>query len=135
MSTSLSSVTTVTAMALAAMLAAGCASQSPADRDSANTSTAAQPEVVSQTTPDATTDAALPSTQTAQYGDSTTADGTRAGTPTAAMVDNSSPQAAPATPMQNDANRWASANDTTLRTGDGSGYASERSLPPRADRN
>ena len=128
MSTKLNSTPTMTAMALAALLAAGCASQSTSDTASADNAAAGQSDVVSQTNPldqpaEGTTNVTLPSAQTAQtmpYSDTTTA----------------STASSTAQPMDSTmSGTTTDTTTTTTTTTDGTGYTAAQSLPPRADRN
>ncbi|MGQ3055431.1 MAG: hypothetical protein ACT6S0_26885 [Roseateles sp.] len=135
MSTRLNTTPTVIAVALAALLAAGCASQSTADNASADNAAAGQSDVVSQSNPldqpvERTTDVMLPSTQTAQtapYSDTTTA-ATATQPADSSMASTTTDTTTPAAPIPDDTNRWAPGSANT-------GYTTDQPLPPRRDRN
>lgn len=124
MSKQLKSASTPIALALAALLAAGCASQTPADNASANNSAAGQSDVVNQTHP--IDQPAVVATENTM------------------PVEQSVPYVAPAPVMQAQAPApvttiepapVASSTTTTTTTDSSTSYQAEQPLPPRADRN
>lgn len=124
MSTKLISAPSTIALALAALLATGCASQSPPDNARANNSASGQSDVVSQTNPIdqpavIATESSMPVEQTAQY----VAPAPVLQPMTPAPVATIEPAPMP------------SATTTMTTTDSNTSYRAEQPLPPRADRN
>ena len=152
----LNPTSTVIARALAGLVAAGCASQSTSDNESADNAAAGQSDVVSQTNPldqpaPGTAEAAVqpsasgqqysessqtassgqwnqPATdQSAQSTESTQSASTNSSTDMASSTYDSNANAASTMPSTTTSSSTSSADSTA--------YDAERQLPPRADRN
>lgn len=138
---------TAIALALAGLVAAGCASQSTSDNESADNAAAGQSDVVSQTPPldqpaSGSTQAAVQPSASLQYSEApqTSSSGqwnqpaTDQGAqsiPSALTASSTDMTSSPFDPNANPALTAPSATSSA----DSTAYDAERPLPPRADRN
>ena len=148
----LNPTSTAIALALAGLVAAGCASQATSDNESADNAASGQSDVVSQANPldqpaQGTSEAAQPSASGQQYsGASQTApSATDPSAQTSQSASTTSPAdmtaSQPSDPIANAASTTPSTSmssttaSPSISSADSTAYDAERPLPPRADRN
>lgn len=149
----LNPTSTAIALALAGLVAAGCASQATSDNESADNAASGQSDVVSQANPldqpaQGTSEAAVqPSASGQQYSEAsqTAPSATDPSAQTSQSANTTSPAdmtaSQPSDPIANAASTTPSTSmssttaSPSISSADSTAYDAERPLPPRADRN